>query len=149
MPDLPFIGLLSGPANLLRNLVTKDPGFMLANMVRDSMAAYVTSGVKMTPILDTFKNFGSALAGTSPEFQALLNAGILGGYEFSQNIEVSGRAFEAELRKKASGKSLLQRIANPRTAATSLWEALEKGTTASDAATRIEVYKRGVGRNQQ
>jgi hypothetical protein len=142
MPDLPFIGLLSGPANLLRNLVTKDPGFMLANMVRDSMAAYVTSGVKMTPILDTFKNFGSALAGTSPEFQALLNAGILGGYEFSQNIEVSGRAFEAELKKKASGKSLLQRIANPRTAATSLWEALEKGTTASDAATRIEVYKR-------
>ena len=142
MPDLPFIGLLSGPANLLRNLVTKDPGFMLANMVRDSMAAYVTSGVKMTPILDTFKNFGSALAGTSPEFQALLNAGILGGYEFSQNIEVSGRAFEAELKKKASGKSLLQRIANPSTAATSLWEALEKGTTASDAATRIEVYKR-------
>ena len=142
MPDLPFIGLLSGPANLLRNLVTKDPGFMLANMVRDSMAAYVTSGVKMTPILDTMKNFSSAMAGTSPEFQALLNAGLLGGYEFSQNVEVSAKAFEAELKKKASGKSLLQRMVNPMTAPASLWEALERGTTASDAATRIEVYKR-------
>jgi hypothetical protein len=142
MPDLPFIGLLSGPANLLRNLVTKDPGFMMANMVRDSMAAYVTSGIKMTPVIDTIKNFKSAMAGTSPEFQALLNAGLLGGYEFSQNVEVSAQAFENELKKKAGGKSLLQSIANPMTAPKSLWELLEKGTTASDAATRIEVYKR-------
>ncbi len=142
MPELPFIGLLSGPANFLRNMVTKDPGFMLANMVRDSMAAYVTSGVKMTPVADTVRNFGKAMAGTSPEFEALLNAGIGGGYEFSQNIEMSGRAFEKELYKKYEGKTLFQRILNPMTAPTSLWEALEKGTTASDMATRIEVYKR-------
>ena len=142
MAELPFIGLLSGPANLLRNMVTKDPGFMLANMVRDSMSAYVTSGVKMTPIADTIKNFGSAMAGTSPEYQALLNAGILGGYEFSQNIEMSGKAFEKELRKKANPKTMFEKIVNPMAAATSLWDALEKGTTASDAATRIEVYKR-------
>jgi hypothetical protein len=142
MPELPFIGLLSGPANFLRNMVTKDPGFMLANMVRDSMAAYVTSGVKMTPVADTVRNFGKAMAGTSPEFEALLNAGIGGGYEFSQNIETSGKAFEKELKKKYEGKTLFQRILNPMTAPTSLWEALEKGTTASDMATRIEVYKR-------
>ena len=142
MPELPFIGLLSGPANFLRNMVTKDPGFMLANMVRDSMAAYVTSGVKMTPVADTVRNFGKAMAGTSPEFEALLNAGIGGGYEFSQNIEMSAKAFEKELNKKYQGKTLFQRILNPMTAPTSLWEALEKGTTASDMATRIEVYKR-------
>jgi hypothetical protein len=142
MPDLPFIGLLSGPANFLRNMVTKDPGFMLANMVRDSMAAYVTSGVKMTPIADTVSNFGKAMAGTSPEFEALLNAGIGGGYEFSQNIETSAKAFEKELKKKYEGKSLFQRILNPMSAPTALWEALEKGTTASDMATRMEVYKR-------
>jgi hypothetical protein len=142
MPDLPFIGLLSGPANFLRNMVTKDPGFMLANMVRDSMAAYVTSGVKMTPVADTIRNFGRAMANTSPEYEALLNAGILGGYEFSQNIETSAEAFERELKKKYEGKSTFQRILNPMTAPRALWEALEKGTTASDAATRIEVYKR-------
>jgi hypothetical protein len=142
MPDLPFIGLLSGPANFLRNMVTKDPGFMLANMVRDSMAAYVTSGVKMTPVADTIRNFGKAMANTSPEYEALLNAGILGGYEFSQNIETSAEAFERELKKKYSGKSTFERLLNPMTAPRALWEALEKGTTASDAATRIEVYKR-------
>ena len=142
MPDLPFIGLLSGPANFLRNMVTKDPGFMLANMVRDSMAAFVTSGVKMTPVVDTIKNFGRAMANTSPEYEALLNAGILGGYEFSQNIETSAEAFERELKKKYSGKTNFERLLNPMTAPRALWDMLEKGTTASDAATRIEVYKR-------
>ena len=144
LPDLPFIGLFAGPANLLRALVTKDPGFMLANLMRDSMSAWVTSGVKMTPMVDTIKNFGSAVAGKSPEFQALMNAGILGGYEFSQNVEQSGREFGAALRKQAKVKQpgmkgVLEFGAKP---FTSLWDALEKGSTASDAATRMEIYKK-------
>jgi len=144
IPDLPFIGLLSGPANLLRNLVTKDPGFMLANLMRDSMSAWVTSGVKMTPMVNTFTNFGSAIAGKDPVFQALMNAGILGGYEFSQNVEQSGREFGKALRKQAKIKSTgLKGVAEMGAKPfTSLWDALEKGSTASDAATRMEVYKR-------
>jgi hypothetical protein len=144
IPDLPFIGLLSGPANLLRNLVTKDPGFMLANLMRDSMSAWVTSGVKMTPVVNTITNFGAAIAGKDPAFQALMNAGILGGYEFSQNVEQSGREFGKALKKQAKIKSTgLKGVAEMGAKPfTSLWDALEKGTTASDAATRMEVYKR-------
>ena len=134
LPDLPFIGLLAAPANLLRNFVTKDPGFMLANMVRDSMSAYLTSGAKMTPIASTISNFGKAIAGTSPEFNALLNAGLLGGYEFSSNVEQSGKTMQEALRIKAG-------IKNKKDYVTGVWQALEKGTTASDAATRMEIYK--------
>jgi len=137
LPELPFLGFFAGPANLLRNLVTKDPGFMLANMVRDSMSAWVTSGVKMTPIASAVKNFTGALRGTAPEYQALLNAGILGGYEFSQNVEASGKQLKKELAKYGPSTSF-GKITKP---FTSVWEALEKGTTASDAATRMEVYK--------
>jgi hypothetical protein len=137
LPELPFIGFFSGPANLLRNLVTKDPGFMLANMVRDSMSAWVTSGVKMTPIASAVKNFTLALSGTSPEYQALLNAGILGGYEFSQNVEASGQQLKKQL-EKYGPTTAMGMLKKP---FTSIWEALEKGTTASDAATRMEVYK--------
>ena len=132
LPDLPFLGLFATPANLLRELVTKDPGFMLANMVRDSMSAYLTSGAKMTPIASTISNFGKAIAGTSPEFNALLNAGLIGGYEFSSNVEQSGRTMQEALRIKAGGK---------KNVVTGVWQALEKGTTASDAATRMEIYK--------
>jgi hypothetical protein len=138
LPELPFLSILSGPANLLRNLVTKDPGFMLANLMRDSMSAYVTSGANMLPIVDTVKNFGRAVGGTDPAYQALLNAGLLGGYEFSQNIEASGEALAKDLRKKTGTQTGFERTLKP---FTSLWGALEKGTEASDAATRMAVYK--------
>ena len=137
LPDLPFIGFFAGPANLLRNLVTKDPGFMLANMVRDSMSAWVTSGVNMTPVASAAKNFVGALRGTSPEYKALLNAGILGGYEYSQGVEVSAANMKKALGRYEPATGLNKLKYAPR----SLWEALEKGTMASDAATRMEVYK--------
>lgn len=137
LPDLPFIGFFAGPANLLRNLVTKDPGFMLANMVRDSMSAWVTSGVNMTPVASAAKNFVGALRGTSPEYKALLNAGILGGYEYSQGVEVSAANMKKALGRYEPATGLNKLKSAPR----SLWEALEKGTMASDAATRMEVYK--------
>ena len=44
LPELPFLSFFAAPANLLRNMVTKDPGFMMANLMRDSLSAWVTSG---------------------------------------------------------------------------------------------------------
>jgi hypothetical protein len=135
--ELPFIGVLSAPADILRNLVTKEPGFMMANMMRDSLSAWVTSGQKMTPIAGTVINFGKALARKSPGFEALLDAGIIGGYEFNENIEKSGFKLEDDLAKKAGKKDPI--YLRP---FTSVWDALGKGTTASDAATRALIYER-------
>jgi hypothetical protein len=135
--ELPFMGFLSAPADLLRNLVTKEPGFMMANMLRDSLSAWVTSGVKMTPIAGTVINFGKGLARKSPGFEAMLDAGIIGGYEFSENIEQSGFKLEKDLAAKAGKKDPI--LLRP---FTSVWDALGKGTTASDAATRALIYER-------
>ena len=143
MSDIPFLSILSMPANLLRAAVTKEPTFMLANMLRDSMSAYVTSGVSMTPVIDTAKNFAMSMAGKSPEYDALRKAGILGGYEFSQGVETSGRKLGEKL-KKANVKSTGFKRAGELAASpfTGVWQLLEKGSEASDAATRIEIYKR-------
>jgi hypothetical protein len=136
MPELPFMSFLSAPANLLRNVVTREPGFIMTNLLRDSMSAYVTSGANITPITGTIINFGKAMKGMSPEFEALMDAGIIGGYEFSANIEQSGERLTADLMKKAGkGPAILKPF-------TSLWDGLEKATTASDAATRMAVYER-------
>jgi len=138
LSELPFMTMLSAPADLLRSLVTKDPGFMLANLMRDSMSAWVTSGQKMTPIAGTVINFGKALTRNSPGFEAMLNAGIIGGYEFNANIEQSGFKLEEDLKRKAGKRddSILLRPFK------SVWDALETGTTASDAATRALIYER-------
>jgi hypothetical protein len=138
LPEMPFLGILAGPANLLRNLVTKDPGFMLANMMRDSLSAYATSGANMTPLVDTIRNFGTVMANRSPEFVKLVNAGVIGGYEFSRDVVSSGSELSADLRKKSKTQTETERALRP---ITSLWGFLEKGTEASDAATRIAVYK--------
>ena len=137
LSELPFMGILSAPADLLRNLVTKDPGFMMANLMRDSLSAWVTSGQKMTPIAGTVINFGKALTRNSPGFEAMQNAGIIGGYEFSANIEQSGFKLEKDLAEKAGKKAPI--ALRP---FKSVWDALEKGTTASDAATRALIYER-------
>jgi hypothetical protein len=139
MADLPFIGLLAGPANILRTLVTKEPGYMIVNQMRDSLSAYVTSGVKMTPIVDSARQFAASIAKETPEMEALFNAGVIGGYEYAHGVKEGASVFEREVRKKAGAKTTLERIATP---ATSVWGALERGTQISDGATRAEVYKR-------
>jgi hypothetical protein len=138
LPEMPFLGILAGPANLLRNLVTKDPGFMLANMMRDSLAAYATSGADITPMVDTIRNFGRVMANRSPEFYALMNAGAIGGYDFSKDVATSGGELAKDLRKKSKTQTDTEKALRP---ITSLWGFLEKSTEASDAATRIAVYK--------
>lgn len=138
MAEMPILGIIAAPSNLLRNLVTKDPGFMLANLARDSLSAWVTSGAKITPITSTVGNFIEALSGKSKGMQALLNAGILGGYEFSSGTLKSGEALEKDLEKKYGSKGKF----SPLRTFTTVWDALEHGTEASDAATRIAIYER-------
>ena len=139
IPDMPWLGILSAPANLLRTLVTKDPGFMLVNLMRDSVSAWVTSGSSMTPIVDTMNQFVKTLAGKSPEAEALMMSGVLGGYDFASNVESGGKDLAKYLRKKTNTKTTTEFLSTP---FTSVWEALEKGTTASDAATRAAIYRR-------
>jgi hypothetical protein len=138
-PDIPFIGLLSTPARILRNLVTKDPAFQLANMMRDSLSAYVASGFKFTPIVATLKQYAKAIADKSPEMRELRSAGVIGGYDYSQGVETSARKLEAEIRKAAKARTTMEKLTSP---ATSLWGALEKSSEASDSATRQEIYKK-------
>jgi hypothetical protein len=88
VPRMPWLQVLAKPADILRNFVTKDPGFILANIMRDSVSAWVTSGSDMVPVIDSFKQFGKILANQSPEAVAMAKAG-LGGYEFKGSLKDS------------------------------------------------------------
>lgn len=139
LPQLPFLEILSKPAEVLRNLVTKDPGFMMANLMRDSIQSWVTSGTDMKPLVDTFKQYASTLANRSPEAQALANAGLFAGYDFGSDTKSSARAVEAALRKRTGKLTTKEKAILP---LTKIWDMLDQGSAASDVATRAEVYKR-------
>jgi hypothetical protein len=107
--------------------------------MRDSMQAWVTTGTNIIPIVDTFKQYGAALAGRSKEAQALANAGLFAGYDFASDVKSSAREVEAELRKRTGQRTPKEVAMWP---LTKMWDALEKASGASDVATRAEVYKR-------
>ena len=140
LPQLPFLDILSKPAEVLRNLVTKDPGFMLANLMRDSLQAWITTGANITPLVDTFKQYGATLAGLSPEAKALAQAGFFTGYDFSGDVNSTARHVEGELRKR-TGLYTTTEKATRMTGIPQMWNLLDKGSTASDVATRAAVYK--------
>ena len=120
------------PSRFLRELVTRDPGFMLANMMRDTLSAYVTSGADFTPVIDTVANIGS-------DIDQLERFGVVGGYDFSNDPDDMVKAFAEHSRKRGiningSSESF---VLKPFKA---IWNTLGQGTTISDAATRKAVY---------
>jgi hypothetical protein len=89
-------------------------------------------------VASTISNFASAIGGKDPAFLALKRAGVIGGYEFAQDVETSGELIGKRLRRATGTQTGVEKGLRP---FNSLWEGLEKGTEASDAATRMAVYK--------
>jgi len=117
--------VVGAPSRYLRELITRDPGFMAVNMLRDTLSTFVTSGSTFVPVWDTIKN---ARSGT----EALTRYGIVGGYDFGNDPENLYKDFEKEMAKRGDGSAgnLFTRV----------WDFLGDATTASDAATRKAVY---------
>ena len=122
-----FVG---GPSKLLREMITRDPGFMFANMMRDTLSAYVTSGSNFIPVIDTIKNINL-------DFEKLERFGVVGGYDFSNDPDDVVRAFGDYSRERGvdvDGQGDSVGIFKK------LWNWSGNATTASDAATRKAVY---------
>lgn len=117
-------GIFKKPAQILRGVVTKDPAFMLANLIRDSLSSWVTAAQSPLPILGTLNGMAQELRGSTSS-QALRSRGVTGNTDFSSDIEWAGKHLRSQYNK------------NP---ATKAWDVLERITEGSDAATRIAVY---------
>ena len=138
--NLPFVNILAKPANLLRELVTRDPGFMAANLFRDSFAAWFVGGKKgYKPVIDSLDQVIKMASGDSIEAKNLLRAGIGTGYEFKGDASASSEVVLAELRKQSGIQTTSEKAFQ---LPSDIWNALEMGTTASDLASRSAVYKR-------
>ena len=121
---------LSMPATFLRDMVTRDPGFMLVNMMRDTMSAFVTSGADFKPFIDTFKNFNA-------DFTELERWGVLGGYDFSNDEMDIVKFIQKEMRKQGIG---VDGSMNAKDQFLKVWDYLGEQTGKSDGATRKGVY---------
>jgi len=125
--------ILGFPANILRETVTRDPGFIVVNMMRDTLSSYVTSGSKYKPVIDTVANFAGGM-------ETLERYGIVGGYDLVNDPKDLKKFFDKELRRRgiAPDQGLGSKVFNKTLG--SVWDMLGTATTMSDAATRMAVY---------
>jgi hypothetical protein len=124
--------LFGMPTSFLREMVTRDPGFMIANLLRDSVSTWVLAGSGAKPH-ETFIGLKNALLKTG-SYQNLRNFGVIGSFDEAQKSPekfVSG--LSKKIIKKQGGAEIMDSL-------TWAWDNLEKVSEASDAATRIAVY---------
>ena len=122
--------VFGGFASTLRDTVTRDPGFVMVNLLRDSLSTMVTSGANYTPVLDTFKNMIA-------DMSELERFGVIGGYDF-QNDEGSIKRY-IKRNMRLSGLTEENGM-SAKKAFFMVWDGLGDLTTKSDGATRLAVY---------
>jgi hypothetical protein len=136
------MSLMGMPTSAIRETITRDPAFMVANLLRDTLSTWITSGEDITPFIGTIKGAASALKG-SASFQALMGRGVVGSHDLAMR---SPAEMAAIIRRRAMPKNILN-IGGPGGAQNmvmSLWDRLGVLSEASDAATRIAVYEAAI-----
>lgn len=130
--EIPLDGLFGSmfriPASWLRELIIREPGYMVANMFRDTLSSYVITGAQITPFVDTARNVFADLT-------KLENLGVVGGYDL--RIDRDGVKDFYKKQSKLMGMKGGIDWTNPFMAA---WDGLGRLSTRSEAATRLAVY---------
>jgi hypothetical protein len=139
IPQIPGLDILAKPAEFLREMVTRDPAFIGASVLRESLSAWITTGQKLTPVATGVNQFVKILANASPTVQALRRAGIGSGYEFKGDVQATAGVFGDQLKRMAGEMTTAQKAVMPLRA---MWDGLDKASTAADLSTRAAVFER-------
>jgi len=133
-----WIGLLRGPKRLLTTMVTLDPGFMLANFVRDSASAFVLSRDHFVPVAGAVRGFGQALI-KDEAMRTMLSAGAAfeSGYINAADPTATHRLLKKAQRKKGFARTI---IGSPRSA----FEAYRALGSAVENSNRLAVYNAAI-----
>ena len=128
--------LMGLPTTALREMVTRDPGFMIANLLRDSISTWILAGSGASPV-GTLVGLKKAFM-NDVSYQNLKRMGVVGSYDEAQK---SPKQMVAGLRANIMGA---QGLTGATDALKWGWDRLGKLSDASDAATRIAVYEAAI-----
>jgi hypothetical protein len=130
-----YATLVGGPANFLREAITRMPPFWAANLFRDSLSSFVTAGANTTPIAGALYHFLNPMQGTTD----LEMMGIVGGYGLDVDRGL-GLGKQMEKLRKKQGIFLEGEDPSPWDLWKPIWDGLEVFTNRSEAAVRREVF---------
>ena len=129
-----WMSLFRAPKRALTVLVTLDPGFMIANFIRDSMSGFVLSRDKYIPVVGALKGFGQALV-KDDAMRTMLSAGAAfeSGYINQYDPQATHRLIKRAMRKKSFARTILNSPAK-------LYEGWKAIGSATENANRLAVY---------
>ena len=125
-----FLRVLGGFGDLLRKGITRNPVYVLRQLIRDPMAAAFTAGIDRGPIratLKSFAEFGRQVQGKSELAQELERKGVVQSGVFTGDPD-DIKQFALQLARGDQG------------AITKLLAMTDRMAMKADAATRVQVY---------
>lgn len=133
--------LLQFPATALREMITREPGYMLANMSRDTVATPIVTGSNMIPVVDTVKHLWTGL-------NQLQKFGVVGGIDFARDPKDMVK-FLAKSAHQLGFSTTTRETTNWEKFATSkvvspimrVWDGLGHISDMAEASTRAAVYE--------
>jgi hypothetical protein len=133
-----WMTLFRGPKRLLTAMVTLDPGFMLANFVRDTASAFVLSRDHFIPLVGAVRGFGQALV-KDEAMRTMLSAGAAfeSGYLNASDPYATHRLLKNAQKKPGFRQTIIR---TPKSA----WEAYKALGSAVENSNRMAVYNAAI-----
>lgn len=127
-----LVQALGLPADIVRKFVTRTPAYVIRQLIRDPVNAYITSGVDGAPVINALKQMAKMRAGRSPAEEALMK-----GLAISSNI-YSGNEKDMQkfLQDISSGKGKWDKMLG--------W--LDTLALQADSATRANIYEDSINK---
>ena len=121
-----LVKMMGIPADLLRKFITRSPAYIVRQLIREPMNAFIVSGVDGVPVANALRELAKMQTGRSPAEQALMR-----GLVVSSNIYTGG---EADMQK------FLGDVAAGRSGWDKFLGKLDTMALQADAATRATIY---------
>lgn len=128
VPDV--VKMLGIPASILRKFITRSPAYVVRQLVREPVNAFIVSGVDGVPVFNALRQLANMRAGRSPEELALMR-----GLVVSSNIYTGD---EADMQK------FLNDVAAGRSGWDKFMGKLDTMALQADSATRATIYQDGL-----
>jgi GGDEF domain-containing protein len=130
-----WMSLLRAPKRLLTSWITLDPGFMVANFVRDTQSAFALSRDKFVPLFHGLDGFRKAITeGDSMKAMIASGSAFESGYINQGDPKAARRIIKKSMRDAGFRESVLD---SPR----KLYEAYKRLGSAVENSNRVAVYE--------
>ena len=133
--------LMEGMGRIFREGITHAPPFMIANLIRGDMAAFVTVDAPLTPMTDTLVGLKNAYADSETIKEMKLISGV-GGYNFGDDFRDSARALKRQMRQRHRGYNIVADSQGLTDLLKAGWSQLTRAGEATELATREAIYRK-------